>query len=66
MTLLVEALNRTTCQAVLSDGQVIPITHWFLDGEDWNADEADTCVCGPCKNDKWYMVDLSKMDGGMQ
>lgn len=64
--LWVEAINRTTCLAVLNDGQVIPITDWLLDGEDWDAEDADTCVCGPCKNGKWYMVDLSEMGGVMQ
>lgn len=64
--LWVEAINRTTCLAVMSDGQILPITHWFLDGEDWDADEADSCVCGPCKDGKWYAVDLSEMDGVMQ
>jgi len=66
MKLYVEAINRTTCMAVLSDGQVIPITNW-LDGDlECDPQDALSCVCGPCKGSKWYVVDLSEMDGVMQ
>jgi hypothetical protein len=64
--LYVEAINRTTCLAVLNDGQVIPITNWYENGEDGEPDDATSCVCGPCNRGKWYVVDLSEMDGVMQ
>ena len=66
MALSVEAINRTTSIAVLNDGQLIPITNWLLDGEDCEPEDAMSCVCGPCSKGKWYVVDLSEMDGVMQ
>lgn len=66
MTLWVEAINRTTCLAVMNDSQIIPITHWFEDEEECEPKDAISCVCGPCKSGYWYTVDLSEMDGVMQ
>ena len=66
MTLLVDAINRTTCQAVLRDGQVLPITHWVGHGEECDLEDATYCICGPCKKGYWYVVNLSEMDGEVQ
>jgi hypothetical protein len=66
MVLWVEAINRITNLAVLNDGQILPITHWFKDGEKCEAEDATSCVCGPCKSGHWYTVDLSEMDEVMQ
>jgi len=62
----VEAINRTTRIAVLNDGELISITGWYLDGEDCDPQDAVSCSCGPCSRGKWYVVDLSEMDGVMQ
>lgn len=66
MTLLVEAVNKTIGQAILSDGQVLPITHWFSYEEECDPEDAISCVCGPCKDGYWYTIDLSEMDGVVQ
>ena len=66
MSLLVEAINRTTRQAVLSDGQILPITHWLGYEEECDPEDAISCVCGPCKDGYWYTVDLSEMKGEAQ
>jgi len=66
MALWVEAINRITNLAVLNDGQILPITHWFEDGGECEAEDATSCVCGPCESGYWYTVDLSEMDGVMQ
>jgi hypothetical protein len=66
MTLLVEALNIGQSAALLSDGQIVPVTNWLDDGDDCDPQDATFCVCGPCKNGLWYLVDLSEMKEVMQ
>lgn len=66
MALLVDAVNKTTGQAVLEDGQILPITHWLRHGEDCDPEDATYCICGPCKEGYWYVANLSEMDGEVQ
>lgn len=63
--LTVEAINRETCEAILSDGQVIPITSWI--GADLKTGEtcevnsplmAVAAAAGPDAAGKWYSINL--------
>lgn len=65
----VEAVNRTLGQAVLSDGQVIPITAWL--GADVTGatcevppEYAVAAAAGPDNAGKWHSIDLSKFERG--
>ncbi len=55
----VEAVNRKLRLALLTDGQMIPVLSWFLNGEDCDPFDAESCVCGPDDDGKWHCVDLS-------
>ena len=58
----VELINRRTNVAILSDGQEVPITNWINADGECNAEDAVTCVCGPCFDNKWYSVDLREYE----
>lgn len=58
----IHLINRAQNIAILTNGYVVPVTHWFSHlGEDCPADEAVVCVAG---NDVfgWYTVDLVAFD----
>jgi hypothetical protein len=59
--LYVEAINKKTCMAILSDGQLVSITHWFYNGDECEPEDAGVCVCGPCNQGMWYVVELIEM-----
>jgi hypothetical protein len=58
----VQAVNRFDAVALLTTGDLVPITNWFLgDGDGWpcGPDEADQAVAGPCPvTGKWYRIYL--------
>ena len=55
-----EAMSREHRIAILSDGQILKITYWANNGEECDPMEATDCVCGPCKDGLWYVLDLTK------
>lgn len=63
----VDMIHRQRGIAILSDGQVIPITCW-LTADDETADptEAVACTAGPDFDGRWYAVDLTKFTGRLQ
>ena len=59
----VQLIHRARGLAILSDGQEVPVTNWMdADGE-CSAEDAVTCVCGPCLDGKWRTVDLRDYEG---
>lgn len=54
----VQLINRQLEIAVLTNGQIIPITNWLDEDGDCDKAFAVTCVCGPCFSGKWYSVNL--------
>jgi hypothetical protein len=63
IALEVDAIHRGRSIAILSDGQEVPISNWLdADGE-CDPDGAQSCVCGPCFDGKFYAVDLSAFTG---
>lgn len=59
----VDAIHRGRGQAILSDGQWLPITHWLNADGDCEAENATACVCGPDFDGNWYAVNLSSFTG---
>ena len=58
----VDAVNRGTAQALLSNEKIVPITHWFdIDGGECDPAEAVRCVCGS-DDDGWFSVELKFYD----
>jgi hypothetical protein len=58
----VHLINRKQCVAVLTNGYVVPVTHWFgTGGEDCEPDQAVVCVAGD-ETFGWYTVDLVAFD----
>ena len=62
----VTAVNRKAQIALLSDGQVIPVTNWFwaIDGTPMPCDPEDavSAMAGPCEDGKYYSIDLTEYD----
>lgn len=58
----VQLVHRSLGIAILSDGQEIPITNWVNADGECSAEDAVTCVCGPCFEGKWYNVDLREYE----
>lgn len=53
-------LNFDDRKVLLSDGQVIPMTNFFLHGKEISAPEdAHSIVAGPTKEGKWVAVNAS-------
>lgn len=61
--LIVEAVHKVLCHAILSNDEVIPITHW-LDSEGAECDPYDalTCVAGPSSAGDWFLVELDQYE----
>ncbi len=63
----VEAVHRGRRIALLTDGQILPVTGWFcmdaeLRDEPCEPSQAVSCVAGPDKDGQWYSIDLSCFD----
>lgn len=56
----VQSVHRVLRQALLTDGRIVPVTHWFgSDGNDCEPHKAVSCVCGTDETG-WFALDLSK------
>lgn len=64
MSLEIQAVQLRRQQAMLSDGQIVPIVSMLdYEGEDTDAPEdARAIVAGPCTGGKWYTDSLEAYD----
>lgn len=59
----VVGVNRSKALAMLEDGTLLPVTHWFdLDGYDCEPDDAAVCVAGSDVMGFW-VIDLEEFKG---
>lgn len=58
--LRVYSVNIKTSEAILTDGQILPVTTWIgREGEETeDPGLALCCVAGPDKKGRWWAIDL--------
>jgi len=56
----VQAVNRARAQAVLSDGQTVPVGAWLDPDGECAPPDAVAAVAGPDDDGRWHAIDLTK------
>ena len=56
------AICRSRGEALLSSDEIITITMWIDEDGECDPWEAIARVAGPCRDGKWYSVDLTEFE----
>ncbi|MHB9879105.1 hypothetical protein ACSMXM_05525 [Pacificimonas sp. ICDLI1SI03] len=48
--------------AILDSGEMVPITNWFIDGEECEREDAEVFVAGPIDGGGWIVVEIDDFE----